>query len=54
MSKQYKTYVGADLHKTFTHFTAQDRTGKEKACESTSCVPEAPSRIRLRRRRIRA
>lgn len=33
MSKLYKTYVGADLHKTFTHFIAQDRTGKEKACE---------------------
>jgi transposase len=33
MSKQYKTYVGADLHKTFTYFIAQDRSGKEKACE---------------------
>lgn len=32
MSKQYRTYVGADLHKAFTYFTAQDRTGKEKAC----------------------
>jgi transposase len=33
MSKQYKTYVGADLHKTFTYFIAQDRAGKEKASE---------------------
>jgi len=33
MSKQYKTYVGADLHKTFTYFIAQDPSGKEKACE---------------------
>lgn len=32
MNKRYRTYVGADLHKTFTYFTAQDRAGKEKAC----------------------
>ena len=28
-NKQFKTYVGADLHKNFTHFIAQDRSGKE-------------------------
>ena len=31
MSKQYKTYVGADLHKTYTYFIAQDGLGKEIA-----------------------
>jgi len=31
MSKQYRTYAGADLHKTFTYFIAQDRAGKEIA-----------------------
>jgi transposase len=29
MSKQYKTYVGADLHKSFTYFIGQNRQGKE-------------------------
>lgn len=28
-SRNAKTYVGADLHKSFTHFIAQDATGKE-------------------------
>lgn len=31
MGKQYKTYVGADLHKTYTYFIAQNREGKEIA-----------------------
>jgi transposase len=29
--KKYKTYVGADLHKSMTYFIAQDRAGKELA-----------------------
>lgn len=28
-SKEYKTYVGADLHKNFTQFNAQTKAGKE-------------------------
>ena len=30
-NSQIKTYVGADLHKSFTHFTAQNAAGKEIA-----------------------
>jgi transposase len=28
-NKQYKTFVGADLHKQFTYFVAQDKMGRE-------------------------
>lgn len=30
--KKYKTYVGADLHRTFTQFNAQTALGKEVGC----------------------
>jgi len=29
MKKNHKTFVGADLHKNFTYFVAQDKTGRE-------------------------
>lgn len=33
MEKKYKTFVGADLHKSFTHFSAIDGRGKELASQ---------------------
>lgn len=33
MNKKHKTFVGADLHKNFTHFTVQDANGKEVASQ---------------------
>jgi transposase len=40
-SRQYKTYVGADLHKIFTQFNAQTELGKEICSRRVENRPEA-------------
>jgi transposase len=40
-SEEYKTYVGADLHKSFTQFNAQTVTGKEVCSKKVENRPEA-------------
>jgi transposase len=39
-SRSYKTYVGADLHKTFTQFNAQTEYGKEICSRRIANSPE--------------